>query len=227
MPRLGDRTPVAERFWAKVDRRGPDECWPWLAYINHDGYGTFWNGKKVIGAHRESLILDGRDPGGGETRHICNNRRCVNPKHLIPGTHFENILDSIRDGTHISINNIPPRGEAHYNASLSGGKIRAIRIMALAGAKYREIGDHFGVSASVVHACVSGVRWKHLAMPIVISSFPANLSRARGPAKLSDDDIKNIRTRRAAGERLKTLAADFQVSQAAISLCARRITYSD
>lgn len=29
-----------ERFWTKVDVRGPDECWPWLAAIT-DGYGRF------------------------------------------------------------------------------------------------------------------------------------------------------------------------------------------
>ena len=26
------------RFWPKVDKRGPDECWPWLAGADGDGY---------------------------------------------------------------------------------------------------------------------------------------------------------------------------------------------
>jgi len=29
------------RFWDKVDKRGPDECWPWLANIEPTGYGTY------------------------------------------------------------------------------------------------------------------------------------------------------------------------------------------
>ena len=29
---------VEERFWEKVDRRGPDECWPWTAYSDRYGY---------------------------------------------------------------------------------------------------------------------------------------------------------------------------------------------
>jgi hypothetical protein len=29
-----------ERFWAKADVRGPDQCWPWVARRDGDGYGS-------------------------------------------------------------------------------------------------------------------------------------------------------------------------------------------
>ena len=35
------RLPLEQRFWAWVDKRGPDECWPWTAFITEKGYGQF------------------------------------------------------------------------------------------------------------------------------------------------------------------------------------------
>ena len=50
-----------DRFWPKVDVRGPDECWPWRAGTNGVGYGMIYPGgdlgKKL--AHRISEPLGG------------------------------------------------------------------------------------------------------------------------------------------------------------------------
>lgn len=42
-----------ERLWAKVDKRGPDECWPWQARRSPKGYGDIAGpaGKSML-AHR-------------------------------------------------------------------------------------------------------------------------------------------------------------------------------
>lgn len=85
--------PLWERFWEKVNRRGDDECWPWLAGKNGSGYGAFGLGKKWWGAHRfvyERMVGD--IPRGYTVHHKCENRVCVNPAHLCLLTHRENVL---------------------------------------------------------------------------------------------------------------------------------------
>ena len=80
---------LEDRFWAKVDRGGPDECWLWTAHIDRDGYGRF----ERIGAHRWAYeFAIGPIPDGMQIDHLCRVRRCVNPAHLETVTLAENVL---------------------------------------------------------------------------------------------------------------------------------------
>ncbi len=63
-------------------------CWLWIGYICKDGYGIL----RGRCAHRfayEDYI--GPIPDGLEIDHLCKTRSCVNPEHLEPVTHAENI----------------------------------------------------------------------------------------------------------------------------------------
>lgn len=81
-----------QRFWGKVHRRAADECWPWLASLDHSGYGRFWNGERQIMAHRVAYqLLVGPIPDGLVIDHLCKVRHCMNPAHLEPVTQGENI----------------------------------------------------------------------------------------------------------------------------------------
>lgn len=82
-----EHRPVWERFWEKVDKRGPDECWEWLARKCPLGYGRLWVAPNVRLAHHVSCMLHGIPiPGYPKSEnvidHKCGNRGCVNPAHL-------------------------------------------------------------------------------------------------------------------------------------------------
>ena len=84
---------VAVQFWAKVDRQGPGDCWPWLASRNEGGYGQFRGALGGGMAHRfayEAIV--GPIPEGLTLDHLCRNRACVNPAHLEPVTSRVNTL---------------------------------------------------------------------------------------------------------------------------------------
>lgn len=72
-----------ERLLAKFERT--PWCWPWRAYIEAQGYGIVRVGDKSRKAHRVVYeLLVGPIPDGKVLHHKCENRRCVNPAHLVP-----------------------------------------------------------------------------------------------------------------------------------------------
>lgn len=77
------REETSVRFWRKVAKSSPDDCWEWLAKKLTSGYGLFSYGGRFITAHRAALLITGKIPKPGEEAdHICKNRSCVNPAHL-------------------------------------------------------------------------------------------------------------------------------------------------
>lgn len=94
--RPGLRGSAEDRFWAMIERRAPQECWPWKGALSSRGYGriqTPWSSSAP--AHKVSLLLAGTAiPRGFVVDHVCRNRACVNPAHLRVVTAKENALEN-------------------------------------------------------------------------------------------------------------------------------------
>ena len=83
-----------EAFHCKYIVNEETGCWQWIGYISPRGYGQFRFNKKNYQAHRfsyEYFIGDLKD--GLVICHICNNTKCVNPKHLRQDTQKSNMID--------------------------------------------------------------------------------------------------------------------------------------
>lgn len=95
---------VWERFWSKVDKRGPDECWEWRGSRTEAGYGQFGAGGRVYVASRvvaSTIIGRPLRPSPEEMAcHKCDRPPCVNPAHIFVGSAFDNAMDMMRKGRH-------------------------------------------------------------------------------------------------------------------------------
>ena len=81
-------TTTEDRFWAKVAKT--DGCWLWMAAVDHDGYGRFWNRSAMVLAHRYAYeLVVGPSDAQLDHRHTCP-KNCVRPDHLRPVTDKQN-----------------------------------------------------------------------------------------------------------------------------------------
>lgn len=113
---------LPSHFWSKVDKT--ETCWLWTG-TRTNGYGRFGNSRS---AHRDGYStalayriawedINGPVPDGLELDHECNNTACVNPAHLAPVTHQENMRRHFArratcpNGHEISGNRVP-----HYES---------------------------------------------------------------------------------------------------------------
>ncbi len=154
---IGLAKKAARRFWSRVQRGGPDECWPTNWPPNDRGYGVFGlRARQNVYAHRFAwVLLRGPIPRGLCVLHKCDNPPCANPAHLFLGTKTTNAADREAKGR-------TPQGERSHNAKISNEDARTIRELASLSIRYGEIALRFGMSRGQVSRIVTGKQWKKI-----------------------------------------------------------------
>lgn len=139
MPGGRPQSDEKQRFLAKVEKV-ESGCHEWKAGLSHGGYGKFYfRGTVGFPAHRASyeLFVD-EIPAGKCVLHKCDNRKCVNPKHLFIGTIQDNIAD------------MDKKGRRAIKAKLTLSQVKIVRRMLADRYSQQAVADKFGVHQTVI-----------------------------------------------------------------------------
>jgi len=188
---------AVERFWARVVKGGPEECWTWTGK-RHDpekGYGRIKadSGRREF-AHRFSWTLAHGDPGELCVLHKCDNTMCVNPKHLFLGTLLDNNEDKVRKGRQAKGDRAAVRlhpeivqhGEDNHRAKLTNEDALAARKAAASGERVGALAKRYGVNNSTMSVLLAGQTFRNVPM---VPGIPRRKSptRARTFAAMLDE----------------------------------------
>lgn len=146
------RMPRAQRFWAKVAITADDSrCWEWQAHRSPQGYGKFRGEQSTLATHYAWFLAYGRWTDK-LLRHTCDNPPCVNVRHLIEGSHMDNMLD-------MKIRKRSTTGMRSGKAKLTDQDVREIRRLREIGIGQRKVARRFGVSHTNIGAIERRETW--------------------------------------------------------------------
>lgn len=153
--------PFEVRFQKYIGPTTSTGCIIWTGPKHDFGYGVIHtgtgNGKNVF-AHRVSYERKfGPIAEGMIILHTCDNPPCINPDHMLVGTHQDNMRDKVSKGRQIRGVNIPW-------STLNDDIVRDIRARRAQGYTYKQIRDDLGLSCTTDHVgkVIRGEIWSHV-----------------------------------------------------------------
>lgn len=149
---------LLERLMARVKKNEKTGCWEYTGSLNGKGYGVLSINKTSVKAHRVSYEeFVGRIPGDLFVLHKCDNRKCVNPKHLFLGTHIENMQDMVRKGR-----SLRKPGSKQPNSKLKESDISTIRSRLSSGESSKDISVSYSVTRTTISRIKNNKAWTHV-----------------------------------------------------------------
>lgn len=114
-------------------------CMEFLGCVQGNGYSRATINRHTDYGHRHIYrLIKGDIAPGLDVRHTCDNRRCINPEHLILGTRLENMQDAVARGRQARGGRLP---QTKLNAFIEA----EIVALAKAGMKYEYVAALFGI----------------------------------------------------------------------------------
>jgi hypothetical protein len=135
------------RFFSRTLTDTQTGCVEWQGASSPTGYGKVKFDGKARDTHRVSWMLTHGDiPPATDVCHKCDNRICVNPRHLFLGSRADNMRDAQNKGRL----NLAAARAAHPKA-LSDTDVREIdRLVAIGLYSQEYIAARFGVHRQTV-----------------------------------------------------------------------------
>jgi len=89
---LSLRSVIEGRLWEKIIPEPNSGCWLWIGATNRTGHGQIRIGGHNRPPHRVMYeMIHGPVPAELDMDHLCRVPCCVNPTHVEPVTHLENV----------------------------------------------------------------------------------------------------------------------------------------
>lgn len=182
---------VEERFNSFVPDLPDDVCWEWQGATIPNGYGQLTvghNGKYPVVeyAHRLSYYFHCGDvPKGMQINHHCDNRPCVNPKHLFLGNAKLNTWDMILKGRYVGRSKLTPE------------QMQRIGEMAAQGQPANVIARELNLDKCTVRSFAMGKTYDKPMTTLVEREYFTAMPKPYGHqwknSKLKPDDVRFIR----------------------------------
>lgn len=139
-------------------------CWVWQGRSRSGScrkYGRIKVDKKVVPAHRYSWELHNgqKIPDGMIVMHKCDNPECVNPDHLMIGTHQQNMNDMVKKGRQSKSIHERAKGERNGNSKLNASLAKAIYEDERS---QRKIAKEFNITQAAVSLIKQKKTWREI-----------------------------------------------------------------